>query len=151
MTDVKWLAIDPGHTSGWAQFDADGIVIAYGQFTLVEAKEMLRELCHEGLLGVIVEDYKNHPWAKQRSWDRNETSKLIGKIEMICGLREIPMVLQPNTVKDIGYLWAGLQVPSNHSISHQFDAVAHGVYYLQKNEIRKMGHVIIERGKNDKM
>lgn len=136
----RYLAIDPGITSGWAEFDDHGSVLAYGQFHIREVTEKLRELCHEDLLGVIVEDYKNHPWAKQRSWERNDTSKLIGRIEMICGLRQIPMILQPNTVRAIGYKFAGLdEQPTNHSISHQFDAVAHGVYWLVTNNIRKAG------------
>lgn len=143
--EVKYLAIDPGITSGWAQFSESGDVLGYGQFHIKDVTVVLRDLVHEGLLGVIVEDFKNHPWVKQRSFDRNDTSKLIGRIEMICGLREIKMVLQPNTCKPIGYLWAGLQQPSNHSISHQFDAVAHGVYWLQQNGIRPVGKALKNR------
>jgi hypothetical protein len=143
MTDVKYLAIDPGETSGWAQFDAQGNAIAYGQFKLKDVKESLQRLVSSDLLAVIVEDYKVHPWQKQRGFSRNETSKIIGRIEMICELRNIKMVLQPNTVRAIGYKWAGLdEQPTNHAISHQFDAVAHGVYWLQMNGIRPVGKAI---------
>ncbi len=142
-----YLAIDPGITSGWAQFDAQGSILAYGQFHIRDATSVLDDLITSDLKTVIVEDYKNHPWMRQKNWSRNDTSKLIGGIEMICNLKQVPRVLQPNTVKAIGYKWAGLdEAPTNHSISHQFDAVAHGVYYLQQQGIRPVGKAMM---KND--
>lgn len=143
MTNSSYLAIDPGITSGWAIFDEQGNVLNYGQFKLDEVDDAIPELIHEKLIAVICEDYRNHGWMQQKKWSRNDTSKIIGRIEAIAALRKVPVHLQPNTVKAIGYKWAGLnEAPSNHSISHQFDAVAHGVYWLQKNNIRPVGKAI---------
>lgn len=141
-SETSYLAIDPGDTVGFAQFDHSGLLLHYGQFKA--APEYLRRLVHEGLKRVIVEDYRNHPNMRQPTWSRNNTSKLIGQIEMICELRNLPkVVLQSNTVLQIGYLWAGLEEkPSNHSISHQFDAVAHGTYWLVRNNIKSVASII---------
>ena len=145
----KYLAIDPGMTSGWAVFDEVGTIIEYGQFAYADATKELKVLIHDELLTIIVEDYKNHPWMKQKGWGKNETSKLIGKIETLAELRDIPIVLQSNTVKGIGYMYAGLKPPSNHSISHQFDAYAHGVYWLQTEGIRPVGKALLQQRQKD--
>ena len=142
-----YLAIDPGLTSGWATFNDQGVVIDLGQFKYEERNNVLKDLIHENLKEVIVEDYRNHGFTQQKRWSRNETSKLIGVIETYCTIKNVPIVLQPNTVKAIGYKWAGIKPPSNHSISHQYDAVAHGTYRLQQTGIRKPGLAIKEEDK----
>lgn len=139
----SYLAIDPGHTSGWATFDDEGNILGYGQFRMEDLNKDLSNLLTSDLKAVIVEDYRNHGWTQQKKWSRNDTSKIIGKIELLSDMRGVAVHLQPNTVKAIGYKWAGLgQAPSNHSISHQFDAIAHGVYWLQQNGIRKVGKAL---------
>lgn len=144
MTDPSYLAIDPGDMSGWATFDDKGNVIAYGQYHLSDQTVMLDKLIIPTLKLCITEDYKNHPWKKQKNWTKNQTSKNIGKIELMCEMRGVKLVLQPNTVKSMGYMYLGTSPPSNHSISHQFDAIAHGVYYLQQNGIRPVGKSLIQ-------
>lgn len=135
----SYLAIDPGHTSGWATFNDEGDMLEFGQFKMEKIMDELPELLHENLIMVVVEDYRNHGWMQQKKWSRNETSKIIGKIEMLAGMRNVPITLQSNTVKGIGQMWAGIDPPKNHAISHKFDAVGHGVYYLQSNGIRPVG------------
>lgn len=135
-----YMAFDPGLTTGWARFDEKGTIEAFGQFKWDEKDDYLRRFLTPDCLGVITEDYRNHGWQQQKRWSRNETSKLIGAIEALCTYLGIPCHLQSNTVKAIGYKWAGLDgAPSNHDISHQYDAVAHGTYWLQQNGIRKPG------------
>lgn len=139
MTDNVYVAIDPGETTGWATFDENGVITGFGQFTQDEQTKWLSDNITEGVtLEVIVEDYRNYSWQQQKKWSRNQTSKNIGAIEMLCQLRGIPYVLQPANVKTIGYKWAGLdKAPSNHTISHQYDAVAHGTYRLRQRGIAK--------------
>lgn len=133
-----WLALDPGETTGWATFDREGQLIKYGQFKQKEQTKVLTELIHSNLQGVICENYKNFAWKRQKNWSTNQTSKNIGAIEMLCELRQVPLHLQEANIKSIGYLWAGIEPPKNHSISHQFDAYVHGVYFLRKQGIRKI-------------
>ena len=139
-----YLAIDPGETTGWASFNAKGNLLGLGQVSQKELKRFLFDNIPPELKGVIVEDYRNHAWNRQKNWSRNQTSKNIGMIEMACELSKVPIHLQSNTVKAIGYKWGGIEPPTNHSISHQYDAYAHGVYYLQLNGIRPIGKALLE-------
>ncbi len=140
MADQYYMAFDPGLTTGWARFDENGTIESFGQFKWDERDDALRRFITPNCKAVIVEDYLNHGWQQQRRWSRNETSKLIGAIEAICNFVGVPVHLQRNTVKAIGYKWAGMDgPPSDHSISHQYDAIAHGTYWLQSNGVRKPG------------
>lgn len=140
---VAYLALDPGDTTGWAEFDDAGEPVGYGQVVEAELTQFLTEHISNNLdlKAVICENfllYGHKAMAQTNGRARKMgTSKKIGKIELICELRGVPVILQPASNKPIGYMWAGLQPPSNHGISHQFDAVAHGVYYLQNNGIKK--------------
>jgi hypothetical protein len=60
-------------------------------------------------------------------------------------MRGVKCVKQPNNKYPIGAMWGGITIPSNHSISHQFVAAAHGVFYLQEHGIRKPGQGLGER------
>lgn len=143
MSEVKYLAIDPGDTSGWAEFNELGDLAGYGQVREHEFNDFLNEHVHSGLTAIIVEDYKLYAHkAKAQSWSRMSTSKKIGKIEILADLKGVKVILQPANNKSIGYMWGGIEPPSNHSISHQYDAYAHGVFWLQKNGIRKPGQGI---------
>lgn len=136
MNEPAYLAIDPGETSGWASFNAKGIILAMGQFKQAEQNKWLDENIKATLKEVIIEDYKNYSWQQQKKWSKNQTSKNIGAIEMICELRGVPYYLQGAHVKKIGYKFAGLgEAPTNHAISHQYDAVAHGTYRLRTTGI----------------
>lgn len=135
----SYLALDPGLTTGWAEFDDLGSLMGFGQVKEKDLTDFLTDHLHSDLKEVICEDYRNHGWMQQKKWGRNETSKIIGKIELLAELKNVPFVLQPNTVKSIGYMWGGITAPSNHSISHQYDAYAHGCYRLQTTGVRKPG------------
>lgn len=131
MGDWAYLAIDPGETTGWAAFDDEGTILAMGQFTQKEQTKWLDEHILSTLKEVICEEYRNYKGGTFRG-QKNQTSKNIGAIELICELRGVPYVLQPANIKKIGYKFAGLgAAPSNHAISHQYDAVAHGTYRLR--------------------
>lgn len=136
-----YLALDPGETTGWATFNHAGDMLAMGQFKQAEQTKVLNDLIHADLKHVIAEDYRNYASHKQARWSRNQTSKNIGAIELMCELRSVPCTLQGAHVKHIGYKWCGLPgPPSNHSISHQYDAMVHGVYWLQQSGVCPPGY-----------
>lgn len=138
MNDPKpaYLALDPGETTGWALFDETGQIIKYGQYYQHQQTEWLTENLTSELKAVICEEYRNYN--AQKKWSRNQTSKNEGAIELLCEMRKVPFFLQRANVKSIGYKWAGLgSAPSNHAISHQYDAVAHGTYWLRNRGILK--------------
>ncbi len=139
LEKAAYLSIDPGETTGYALFDKEGAVVVFGQLltkTTAEQTQFFNYVVPH-VRQVIAEDYKNHGFTQQKRWSRNQTSKNIGGVETICELHGVPIYLQANTVKSIGYKWAGMEgPPSNHSISHQYDAYVHGVYWLVVNNLR---------------
>lgn len=140
---VAYVALDPGETTGWATFDFEGNAIGMGQFPQSQQTKRLTDLLSPDLKAVVCEDYRNFGWKQQKKWSRNQTSKNIGAIQLLCEMRNIPFHLQQPNIKSIGYLWAGMDgPPTNHAISHQYDAYVHGVYWLQSNGIRKPGIAI---------
>lgn len=141
----SYLAIDPGETLGWASFDAEGNCIEMGQNRWETFAKDYETLLHSDLKQVIVEQYVNYGHKQQKRWSDNKTSKIIGKIELLAELRNVPVTLQPANVYPTGAAWGGFEIPSNHSISHQFVAVAHGIYWLQKNGIRPVGKALLDQ------
>lgn len=145
--DYEYLAIDPGETAGWATFDAKGAVVQIGQYTMKDQNRALRILIKPGLKMVVIEDYKNFAWKRQKNWSQNQTSKNIGKTEMVCDLNDVPYFLQGSDRKGMGFQYLGIEEPKNHAIGHQFCAMAHGVYWLQVNGIRPVGMAMKEHEK----
>ena len=145
---ASYLAIDPGHMNGWATFDAQGGILKFGQFRMeVLVAEVGKIISENDIEHIIIEDYRNRAYGnfRQTAGGRNETSKMVAKVETLAELNSIPVTLQPNTAYNIGAMWGGFQIPSNHSISHQYVAMAHGIYWLQQNGIREIGQNLKER------
>lgn len=139
--DVRFLALDPGGTTGWATFSDKGEAVGYGQVggkdTFYDWLDNVSSLLPL-LDTVICEDFKLFPWkSNQQAWSQLATVRIIGAIELYCQMRNITLVLQEPNIKGIGYKWAGLTPPRNHNISHEMDAYVHGVYYLQKAGLRQ--------------
>lgn len=131
---MTYLAVDPGGSTGWATFDSKGDGITIGTcHTREQVYDMLRDTKPDL---IILED-----WITQQGihlgGDKMETVRVIGAIEFYAYIRVIPIKLQPNTIKPIAYKWAGMVKPKRKSLTHETDAYVHGVYYLQKNGIRR--------------
>lgn len=149
MPESRYLAIDPGETIGWATFDDAGWLLEMGQSRFENFTEDFGTLLHSELRHVIVEDYRNYGHMQQKRWSRNDTSKVIGKIELLADLRGVPVTLQPANKYSIGAMWGGFDIPKNHSISHQFVAAAHGVFWLQTNGVRSIGQFLKTKENDD--
>jgi len=135
VPDAKYLAIDPGKTTGWATFAADGSGITMGQADIYGLFELLAE-CPADVY--ITEDYRLYPWkSKEQNWSQLDTVRIIGMIQYHCYLFKKQLILQGANIKSIGYMWAGIEQAKSHSKSHERDAYVHGVYYLQNQGIRK--------------
>lgn len=145
---AKYLAIDPGDTSGWASFDDQGNLIQMGQFTDRHFTKEITDLLDSSLLHVIIEDYvlfQHKAMAQTNKRGRKlDTAKKVGKIEMLCDLRGVEYTKQESSKYKIGAMWGGFQIPTNHDISHQYVAAAHGVFWLQQHGIRKPGQFMRE-------
>lgn len=131
----KYLALDPGNSTGWATFNEKGDVVGFG--TCVTRQEVYEKVADSEPELIIMEDYRLYPWkSKEQSWSPFETVRVIGAVEYYAYLHKCQMVLQEPSIKSIGYKWAGLVKPKNHALSHETDAYVHGVFYLQKQGIR---------------
>lgn len=136
MTDSdRYLALDPGKTTGWASFDEQGNGITMGQVDVLGLIELLDETTAQT---IITEDYKLYPWKRdEQIWSRLDTVRIIGMIQYFCYKNNRNFVLQAPSIKSIGYMWAGITEAKSHKNSHERDAYVHGVYFLQKAGIRK--------------
>lgn len=150
VPESRYLAIDPGDTVGWATFDGEGRILEMGQFLDRDFVKEITELMHSDLKHVIVEDYvlfQHKALAQSNSRGRNlKTAKMVGKVEMLAELKNIPVTKQESSVYKLGAMWGGFEIPSNHAISHQYVAAAHGIYFLQNHGIRSVGQALM-RGK----
>ena len=147
MSDLPpaYLFLDPGDSkyggvTGWAYFDANGDIHSMGQFHSSVSTGELQTLILPTLTLVVYEGYINAGYkTSTHAWSKNETSQLIGKIKTLCELVNVKWAEVRNTEMSVGYAWMGMEQPKNHAISHQWDAVAHGVCWLQKNGINEAG------------
>ncbi len=132
--EAHYLALDPGGSTGWAKFAKDGTGVTMG--TCKGRTEVYELLASTKPELIIMEDWITKQEA-QLGGDKLEVVRVIGAVEYYVYLRGISVVLQPNNVKGIAYLWSGLPKGGPKARSHEKDAYAHGVYYLQRAGIRK--------------
>src|SRR5689334_9531202 len=118
----KYLAIDPGKTSGWALFDTGGNLRAYGQTE--DLYVFLRKIDPKPEI-IIYEDFIYNPRIKQGG-QRQWSGIGIGHVEAYVKENEdkIKIHKQLNHQKESGYLWAGILKTKNHRLSHERDAIA---------------------------
>lgn len=134
---VAYLAIDPGLTTGWAAFDISGELIGMGQVHGIDQfDDKLGNFSR--LLAIICEDFLHNPNVPQGG-SRGPAQQVIALVRRYSRYAKVKLVMQASRILKVGYAWACIkQLPkSRHAESHQFDAVAHGVYYLQRNGIRR--------------
>ena len=148
---MSYLAIDPGDTLGFASFTKDGEFMGMGQVDTkrvsigkwLDSKIKGQAETDDPYTLIICEDYKISAYSQKKfmahKGSRVPTIKQIGAIENVAEIHGIEVHLQPNTNYGIGAMWGGFEIPTNHSISHQYVAVAHGIFYLQNNGLRKPG------------
>ncbi len=122
-------AFDPGGTTGYAVSDERGKLVDYGQLRKGELMVFLDQLKDPTF--ILAEEFLIDP-KHNFSYNPMETIRILGMLEYSAHVLQVPFILQSRTIKSIGYKWAGLPVPKDHSLSHQTDAWAHLVYYNHK-------------------
>lgn len=90
------IAIDPGETTGVCVY-SNGVFYPFQKNTsIIEwAADFLNLLiCSHDTL-VVAESYRIYAWrTKQHTWASLLTPRIIGGIETLCRLREIPLIMQ---------------------------------------------------------
>lgn len=128
------LSLDPGETTGWAVFK-EGDLFDCGHLRTVEGfAEAIFSMVHKWTPNVVVvEDYKVYGWkTKDHSWSGLHTPKLIGAIQAVCAINNIPIYMQmAQTAKgfctnDKLKKWGMYSSTKKHAM----DAIRHGCYWL---------------------
>lgn len=148
MPNAKYLAFDPGSTTGFAFFDATGVVTSTGQLSFPQLIEKLYLLsgAPQGTfkdMTFIVEDFQLLPHmaikvASNVVSRKMEASKAIGAIELFAKLFEIPLIIQRPDNGTVAKVWTGLDPDKNHAKDNWKSAYNHGVYYMVMNRIIKV-------------
>lgn len=135
-TKLKYLAIDPGVTTGWASFDEKGQTLDFGEIKGIdEFLDFFEGIDHSELEHVICEDYIVDKRVSHGG-SRVPTIQLIGAIKRYCHKNKIPLHMQHRAAKDIGIKFIGMKKPKGH-MPDKISALCHGVYWLQRNGIRE--------------
>jgi hypothetical protein len=133
---IKYVAIDPGETTGVAEFDADGKVLGMHQFKVKELYEYFERLYDTPPQVVIFEEYRIFAHKKDSHINSKvPTIQIIGAIKYFAWRCKATAVEQPSQHKPFGYKYGGFNPPKDHSKSHGPDALAHGFYYLVTNRV----------------
>lgn len=135
MTTPNYLAIDPGVSTGYATFDSKGTLLSKGILrSLDELMDFLQE--QSPIDTIICEDYRVYGHkAKAHTGSRVETVQAIGMVKVYANKWGAKLVLQPASILPIAQKFSGINLPSNHKLSHDFAALNHGIYYLTKEGI----------------
>lgn len=139
IRDGHYMACDPGNTSGVAIFNSDGSLNSMNQYVKEDFMDYLRDYPEPYPRVVIIEEYRVFPnKASTHAYSKVDTIQIIGMIKAAAHKWGAEAVEQPLQAKTMGYKYAGMKPPSDHSKSHSPDAVAHGYYYLVKNNVIKV-------------
>lgn len=145
MDDLFYLSIDPGErTTGWAAFREDGTDIDFGKVrgTLDDFMDWL-----EGLRNppkhIIYENYMVNPTISH-GFSKVPTIQLIGMIKRYAKKAGIELHEQRNVILKVALRHVGFyniyydsKGKKKKHVDDAVSAYAHGVYWLQKNKIRK--------------
>lgn len=136
---LNLIALDPGETTGYALFE-QGILVEQEQLpthTIFSGIDILRHKFETEKPDIVIyEDFRIYDWkAASLSWNTLHTPRLIGGIQTLCHLNNIPMFTQmaqqpkmfctDQKLEQWGYYKKGQR--------HARDAVRHGCYYLLFN------------------
>lgn len=128
------LAVDPGDTSGFALFAADGSLINKWQSNFDNLLEFLSPLTN--LKTIVVEDYRLRAGKQaQQTGSRFQAVQMIGALKYHAKLHGMAFELASVQAKTLGAMFSGVKPPSNHKESHQVDAYNIGIYWLVDNKI----------------
>lgn len=130
---IVW-AFDPGLTTGYAQFDTDGNMVNFGSAKGLDSLVMFLENRPDAPNIIVVENYVIDPKTPQGGTEVI-ASEAIGCIYSYARLRKIEFVRQSRLIKGDAYRMIKQTPPKQKAMEHQFDAWAHGVYYLRTNNL----------------
>ncbi len=149
--DQLWLCVDPGETTGYSIWDADGKLRWADQLPMWKFCDAVWEWVAEkggpaslgapedvtgDLAAVVCEQWQLYPWELENlAWDECRTARLIGALTLITRRFFIQFILQGADIKE-GAVQAGAEslfLEPVHENRHANDSIMHGVFYVAKN------------------
>lgn len=139
MNEAYYISIDPGQNTGWAKWDEEGKILAYGKMKQEEFFDWLEE---QSFKAMIIEIYRNRPGATN-AWSKGETQQHIGVCKRIANKKKARIFEQdPSPCLAIGLRFLGVHemyCDAKGKLMHvpdEVSAMAHGEYYMRKH-VRK--------------
>ena len=132
-------AFDPGVTTGYVKLSMKGEAEEIANLNKSQAYKLLDSIRQYNERPIfVVEDYRIFPGKQMvHTMTKLITAEMIGAIEYVAFINSYRFIIQQPADKLIGYKWMGARQPSDHKNSHCYDAMAHGIYYLVKNNYIK--------------
>jgi hypothetical protein len=149
-TRGRWLAIDPGETTGWSLWEGHELVdagqdplvlfldeVAYGAALMETGNDSSSRFWdpRKPLTKLVVEEFRLYPWVVNEGgldFDELRTSRGIGALEFIARHAGLEFVFQSATVKEPA-LNAGAKELFLHPLypnRHANDSIMHGWYHI---------------------
>lgn len=133
-------AWDPGDTTGfaiWNVADGKATPVGMGQCSMEGITEAWKEIAsgYGSPDVVIVEDFRLFRGrAVQQAGSQMKAPQGIGSLRTLAELVDAQFVVQPANIKATAKKQAKITIPSDHSLSHEWDAYLHGFHWLLKNK-----------------
>lgn len=131
-SNSKFLALDPGVTTGWAIFEK-GEPTAMGETPFEEIYSFLT-LNPVGLY--VIEDYiiraGRAAGGFAHQWNKGEALRIIGAVELLAEQKKAVVVKQQPSIKPIAAKMTGVPYTPGKAGTHMFDAILHGRYFWMK-------------------
>jgi hypothetical protein len=136
---IKYMAFDPGGTTGVAAFNSSGEILWMNTVPGEEVTDLLDSTDLSNCEVFIIEEYRIYPNKFQKHiYSSVETLQYIGAIKNWARKKNIKVVEQKANVKSSAYKWMATRPrPKSDPLNHALDAMVHGVFYLVKKKVIK--------------
>lgn len=134
---MRYLSIDPGNNTGWALFNEKGDPTESGEIKGHDKfMDWLEEVDPKPDI-IIFEVYTIDNRQFNHQGSNVPTLQLIGMIKRYASKNKIKLVESRRVNLKIGLRFMGVKYPPGEHVPDQVSALAHGVFYLTKHNIRK--------------
>lgn len=131
------LGIDPGKVTGWALVKTEDKKMSpmnFGHSRDQTALELQPQI--EKAEIVVIESFLVRPKNARRGafdYDDMVAPRVIGAVTTLATLLGKQVVMQPASIKPVGYGFSNTKYVKGKKNMHQWDALAHACYWLVKN------------------
>ena len=132
---MRVLGVDPGTTTGYWLYDGMTPTDVNDQVHINDMPAHLYSLSERSnnIDIIVIEDFALLGGkALAQIGSKFETCQVIGMFKLWAYGYGLRIVMQTPGIKPIAKRWSDIKVPSNHKLSHRFDAALHAVYYQVK-------------------